>query len=187
MWCSLVILATCSGLRPVNANMPAMNDISTCLEKWGGGGEGSERVERGEGRLTDLRLDVSPVLLASELLGEDVVQGRPHADDSVSHVLHLNEPAPSSFVNSKSRGRGMEGDSPLGVEDGVGHDGTGDPSTVNGRVGVHGPDETIHPNPSVPLPPQRETSGTYILTWESTLTFSSADPATTEKAPTRSP
>lgn len=64
-----------------------------------------------------------PVLLASVLVDEEVLEGGPHADDSVSHELDLLEP--------------------LVVESLVGEDGACDPCAVDRWVGVEGSDEDL--------------------------------------------
>jgi hypothetical protein len=66
--------------------------------------------------------DVGPVVLAAELL-EVGAESRAHLNDAVSHALDLTEP--------------------LLVQSGVVHDGGGDASTVDGRVGVEGTDEDL--------------------------------------------
>lgn len=76
-----------------------------------------------QGAPTNLAGDVIPVLFASALVDEDVLERRPHANDAVCHLLDLREP--------------------LAVELLVGHDGPGDSGTVHGRVRVQRADENL--------------------------------------------
>ena len=65
---------------------------------------------------------MGPVVLAAKLL-EVGAEERAHLDDAASHALDLTEP--------------------LLVKSRVVHDGGGDASTVNGRVGVEGANEDL--------------------------------------------
>lgn len=74
------------------------------------------------GEHADLVGDVGPVMLGAELLELATEQGA-HGDDAVGHLLDLTEP--------------------LLVELLVVEDLSGEASTVDGRVGVHGADDDL--------------------------------------------
>lgn len=66
---------------------------------------------------------MTPLARGLEVVGEDVVDLLPHADNAVSHALDLSLP--------------------LGVESGVAEDGAGNAGTVGRGVGVHGADDDL--------------------------------------------
>lgn len=73
-------------------------------------------------QLSHLAGDVRPVVLAAKVL-KVLLEESTHLNDTVGHALDLAQP--------------------LLVELRVIHDGRGDASTVNGRVGVEGTDEDL--------------------------------------------